>query len=491
MRPRTLLLFAFAAPLGAVAAALPALAAPSEVKLEVNENCNGFTNWPCWTQPGGSPKYAEVITIASGGKLTFADKTTVTTDVVWTAGSPPPVCTGVPNTPTSSWEGSCKFEQSGTYRFESANLFKGTYYGHNEDYTKYEVVVAGPPTPTATTEQATGVTENKATLSGSVNPEGQATTYYFNYGTTTGYGSKTKEEPAGSGKTSQEVHATLTGLSPNTTYYFQLVAVYGAGKTKVEGGSMTFKTTAPPGAPTASTQQATGVTETEATLKGAVNPDGEATKYFFKWGTTTGYGQTTSLQPAGEDHASHAVSAVLKGLAPGTTYHFQIVAENKSGTAPGGDETFTTASTPAKEPQAKEPSPTPTPTPTHGPISPEPELAPLVEGSLKLTPPHHGSSLRGSIQVSSSGAGGRLEVELLANSASLAKIRHKRSTSTVVGRLVRASVPAGKMFFSISLNARAKSALHRHHKLALTVQIVLTPVAGAPASVTRSVVLRG
>jgi len=78
---------------------------------------------------------------------------------------------------------------------------------------------------------------------------------------------------------------------------------------------------------------------------------------------------------------------------------------------------------------------------------------------------------------------------LLASGASLAKARHKKSTSAVVGRLVRSSLYAGKVSFAVSLNAKAKSALRRHHRLALAVKIVLTPLHGAPVSTTRSVVL--
>jgi hypothetical protein len=491
MRSRTLLLIAFVAMLGAAVAMPPALATPSKVKLEVNQNCVD-PNWPCWTAETSAlkPQPALKVMITEGGEVEFADHdTSRTASVVWTGGPATPSCPGVPTTTTAStgWEGTCTFTMPGTYHFESSTLFKEAgLYGTN-DYQKYEVVVTGPPTPAATTEQATQVTETEATLNGSVNPEGQATSYYFEYGSTESYGTKTGELSGGSGSTGQKFHFTWAGLSPNTTYYFQLVAVYGAGKTKVEGGKMTFKTAAPPGAPTASTQPATGVTETEATLTGAVNPDGEATKYFFKWGTTIAYGQTTGSQPAGEDHASHVVSAVLTGLAPGATYHFQIVAENKLGTVPGADETFTTKSAPAKEPTKTTTTTTPTTTTPTIPPPIEPLLSPLFVGGPSLRSSQHGSSVRGSLDVASSGAGGRLEVDLIANSASLARRGHSKQLT--VGRLVRTSLYAGKVSFSVSLNAKAKRALSRHHKLALSVQIVLTPLHGAPVSTTRGVVL--
>ena len=383
MRLRTLLLFAFAALLGATAAVSPALAAPSKVKLEVNQNCVD-PEWPCWTAEPSAlrPQPDLKFSITEGGEVEFADHDPTTeTSVVWTGGPTTPSCPGVPTTTTVStgWEGTCTFTQPGTYMFKSLNMFPGPKSGPygDEDYTEYEVVVTGPPTPTATTEQATAVTETEATLNGRVDPEGQATSYYFEYGTTESYGTKTSEMPAGSGSTNQEFHFTWTGLSPNTTYYFQLVAVYGTSKTKVEGGKMTFKTAAPPGPPTASTQAATAVSETEATLKGTVDPDGEATEYFFEYGTETTYGQKTAkatLQTSGG--GSQGVSATLKGLTPGTEYHYRLVAKNNQGPADGLDDSFKTMSPPTKEP-TKEPSPTPTPiggnpTPTTSMQSPAP-----------------------------------------------------------------------------------------------------------------------
>lgn len=148
----------------------------------------------------------------------------------------------------------------------------------------------------------------------------------------------------------------------------------------------------------------------------------------------------------------------------------------------------TTATTPATTAAQ---SASPPPTSTSSDNSNAVLGSPLAAGSLKLSVPRHGSSVRGSIDVAQAGAGGRLEIDLIAKSASLAKARHSKARSALVGRLVRTSVSAGRMSFSVSLSARAKSALHRHHKLALTVKVTLTPPGGAPEVLKRSIVVRG
>lgn len=107
---------------------------------------------------------------------------------------------------------------------------------------------------------------------------------------------------------------------------------------------------------------------------------------------------------------------------------------------------------------------------------------------LALASAQHGDAVHGTVQIPAADGGARLEIELLAQSASLA--RAKQRGSSRVGRFVRYSAPAGTVSFTVSLDAQAKSALRRHHKLALTVKIVLTPKHGAAMTLARSVVVR-
>jgi hypothetical protein len=89
--------------------------------------------------------------------------------------------------------------------------------------------------------------------------------------------------------------------------------------------------------------------------------------------------------------------------------------------------------------------------------------------------------------VSGDGAGGRLEVDVFAKGAQVARAK---ASSVLVGRFVRSSMPPGRVSFAVKLNAKARSALRRHRSLSLSVKITLTPKGGRTASVTRGVRLR-
>jgi Lamin Tail Domain/Immunoglobulin domain len=116
--------------------------------------------------------------------------------------------------------------------------------------------VAAPPSPknssspvasciatlptVATTLAATGVTAGAATLNGSVNPNGLATTWYFQYGTNAGYGSYTTTNSLVAGTSTVGVSNLLTGLVAGTNYHYQLVATSSSGSSN--GGDTNFST---------------------------------------------------------------------------------------------------------------------------------------------------------------------------------------------------------------------------------------------------------
>jgi hypothetical protein len=199
--------------------------------------------------------------------------------------------------------------------------------------------------PVVTTAAATGISPSGATLNGTVNPEGQSTTYQFEYGSTTAYGTVIPATPgsAGSGSTAVSESATLTGLAASTTYHYRLNATNATGTSN--GADQQFTTSATGQAPAVTTGAASAVTSTGATLNGSVNPEGQAATYQFDYGTTTAYG-TSVPSPAGS--AGSGTTAVsesfaLSGLAASTTYHYRIEAANATGTSLGADQQFTTA----------------------------------------------------------------------------------------------------------------------------------------------------
>ncbi len=97
-----------------------------------------------------------------------------------------------------------------------------------------------------------------------------------------------------------------------------------------------------PGAPTAHTGGAVAVTGSSASVLGVIDTAaGHPVTYHFEWGTTVAYGHTTPVVDAG-DETENAIGADLRGLAPGTTYHYRLVVDNDQGESIGRDRTFTT-----------------------------------------------------------------------------------------------------------------------------------------------------
>lgn len=199
--------------------------------------------------------------------------------------------------------------------------------------------------PTASTGASESVTTGSAVVTGVVNPNSTATTYRFEYGTSTSYGLTTPDVDAGSGSADVPARATLTGLTAGTTYHYRVVANQ-AGGTPVPGGDRTFRTADRPIAPTVSSRAATGVNGGGATLNAGINPRGLATSVYFEYGTSTSYGTRTPVQnlPAGGSTVS--VSAPVGGLRSNTRYNFRAVATSAAGVTRTSNRTFTTSRVP-------------------------------------------------------------------------------------------------------------------------------------------------
>ncbi|MGI8921364.1 MAG: hypothetical protein ACR2HD_06775 [Solirubrobacteraceae bacterium] len=99
---------------------------------------------------------------------------------------------------------------------------------------------AAPLPPSASTGKPDMVTSSSARATGTVDPHGLPTNYFFRYGASKSYGFATLSTSAGTGSAPLPVSAQLTPLSAETTYHVQLVAENAAGTSF--GSDRTFTT---------------------------------------------------------------------------------------------------------------------------------------------------------------------------------------------------------------------------------------------------------
>jgi hypothetical protein len=190
--------------------------------------------------------------------------------------------------------------------------------------------------PTVTTLAATSITGIAATLNGSVNPNGLATNYHFEWGTSISYGNNTTVVSAGSGSSNVSVSASISDLIAGTTYHFRLVATNSDGTSN--GSDLTFV----PGAATVTTTVASGITMISASSGGNVVSDGGAavTARGVCWATTSN--PTISGNHTTDGSGTGTFSSSITGLFSNTLYHVRAYATNSGGTYYGEDITFTT-----------------------------------------------------------------------------------------------------------------------------------------------------
>jgi len=215
--------------------------------------------------------------------------------------------------------------------------------------------------PTTTTQAASAITSSGATANGNITDTGVPTTITmrgFVYDTSSkslpgnvapgssGYASSSTE----SGSFGTGAHTrSLSGLSPNTTYYYRAVAQNGTGY--AYGEEQSFTTLA--NLPTVSTGAATSVAKLTATANGSIDATGgaNATKRGVVYGTSS-QSAPGNVAPGSSGYANDsneagsfgtgAFSRNLTGLVVSTTYYYRAYAQNSAGYTYGSEQSFTT-----------------------------------------------------------------------------------------------------------------------------------------------------
>lgn len=180
-----------------------------------------------------------------------------------------------------------------------------------------------PPQTTAATE----VTADSATLNGTLGPQEIATSWYFEYSPDEGC-SGAKSTPEVSDTTPSEpeqVSVPVTDLKPGTHYTACLLAKNRIGSSV--GATIWFDTE--PRAPSIESVSASS-TGTEATFEAHISPNAQSARCEFLYGTSETYGSKVSCKET-MTGKSQLESVHVTGLEAGSTYYFQVVAENKAG----------------------------------------------------------------------------------------------------------------------------------------------------------------
>ncbi len=205
--------------------------------------------------------------------------------------------------------------------------------------------IAGGQAPTAITNAASGITQTAAVLNASINPNNSQTQYFFEYGTTTSYGTQTTQQTLAAGTQAIPVTASILNLSAGTTYNFRIVAINANGRTN--GANQTFTTAGSSLTAPVLIAPMNGATVPFARVNFSISAVTGATSYRIE------------IDPSGQDFTSSDVLSATSPnpngmfadtsvLSPNTTYAWRARASDANGNGPfSAVFTFRTAATAA------------------------------------------------------------------------------------------------------------------------------------------------
>jgi uncharacterized protein (TIGR02145 family) len=278
----------------------------------------------------------KVASMTSGGNITSDGGATVTSRGV---------CWGVRLNPTSSDSTTIDGDGTGQFISSIARLSGNTIY-HVRAYATNSVGTAYGADilfstnftfPTITTSPIYAITSSTATSGGNISSDCGAPVTARGVIWSTNPDQTIDNNITSDGAGTGSFTSNISGLNEGTTYFVRAYAINNAGT----GYGLTISLTTLGQIPTCSTQSATNVQMTSATLNAAVNANYLSTMVSFEYGTTTGYGhKIISSESPISGNLLTSVSANVSGLSEYTTYHYRVIAVNSLGTVFGEDLIF-------------------------------------------------------------------------------------------------------------------------------------------------------
>ena len=186
------------------------------------------------------------------------------------------------------------------------------------------------PPPEVYSQTPRNITRETAELASQIRPGPYEASYFFEYGTTTGYGSRapvSSEEHLPPSESWSNVYVPVGGLKSCTTYDFRVVAKNAFGG--AYGPNEELTTQCKP--PNSYTEPPTSVTRTTALLEGQVYPNGVSTEYYFSYNEVGGSPKSTVKEYIASNEEWHWVDKAVSGLKSCTPYEVTVFAKNADG----------------------------------------------------------------------------------------------------------------------------------------------------------------
>ncbi|MFH0991057.1 MAG: DUF1565 domain-containing protein [bacterium] len=217
---------------------------------------------------------------------------------------------------------------AGTKYYYRLSAVDSTGFEGAMSYAVSAVPQTGASAPTVSTSAASSITSTSATLNGSVNPNSSSTTAYFEWSTNTSFSplNTTPVQNIGSGTTASNISASLTSLTPGTTYYYRVFAQNTGGT--VRGTTQSFSTIIQAPDVVTLSSPSNGASSQQVSVSLNWNSSARAVSYRIQVSTSQTF--TTLIV---DDSTLTTTARQVSGLSNGVTYYWRVSAKNAGGTS--------------------------------------------------------------------------------------------------------------------------------------------------------------